>query len=453
MAWKNLFMMSASVTLGAAMAFAQKPTPKPFPTQGKDPLGDLFPPEEMKDATTLDLKILNDSVYEPKSAPGKNIRRIEIEFTSFEWAGETWRHRAYLLIPSERPAAYRDAGVIYAAGSADKGEATALMGIASLTLQNVPGTRYGVKAAGALMTYGNERFFETGDPRWLGYPWLGKIFVRAVTAAQSVPEFGARQFVVTGASKWGAAAWIAAGADDRIVGAVPRSWNIGNVERALELKAQRWGLDHKGGKEGAKGPGFQTTARQLEFVRNPIGRQSLAYTDPYQFRNRLEGKPILYIHGTNDPLSHVASDTVFLPHMPATVRILHTPNAGHGASPWDEKAWLMWLAHVFAGRDAPRIDVTTESRDARQVVTATVVSRTQVKKVALWTARDKTRSFLEAKWDAADMRAMGDGRYQASFEQPTEGSVGYIIMVEDEDPATVPGVITSGFHEWPRASF
>ncbi|MCX7013591.1 MAG: PhoPQ-activated protein PqaA family protein, partial [Candidatus Sumerlaeota bacterium] len=382
---------------------------------------------------------------------GAAVRKIEIEFTSLVWAGETWRNRAALYIPAKRPAAYRDAAIVCAAGGDQKGLAFASTGLAAITLIDVPGKHYGVAAAGALMSYGNEQYLKTGDPRWLGSPWLARIFMRAITAAQAIPEFEARRFIVTGASKWGGGSWVAAGADDRIVGALPLSWNIGNVEKALNLKAQRMGIDYKAGKPEAKGPGFLPTSEQLAFVTSPLGRQSLPYTDPYQFRDRLASKPILYMDGTNDPLFHVDADTVFLPEMRGDIRVTLLPNTGHGpTSPWVGIASKMWLAHIFAGRDVPRIEVAEEARGGEVVVTTTVSSRTKVKTVSLWSAEDKTRVFLEAKWTSAAMRSLGEGRHQATLPVPAEGSVGYIVAVEDEDPATVPGVISTGFHEWPH---
>ncbi len=412
-----------------------------------DPLGELFPAAQIADEPSLNLKRLSDAILDETTDSGASIRRIEFEFDSFEWAGQTWRNRAALCIPAESPEPYRDAALIYASGGDKQIVPIAQMGIACVGLIDAPGKRYGIANPGALMSYGSEQYMKTGDPRWLGYPWLARIFMRAITAARSMPEFGDRRFVVTGGSKWGAGAWIAAGADDRIVGAVPASWNIGNVEKALDLKARRLGMNHKAGGAEAKGPGFQTTAEQIETYSNPRGQRGLAYVDPFRFRDRLAGKAILYMAGTNDPLFSVDADTVFLPEMHADVRVLLVPNAGHGEKGIDPRP--MWLAHVFAGRDVPRIETRHEANQGQLIVEAQVESRTAIESVTLWSAADSTRTFLDAVWSSIAMEALDEGRYRASIPAPDKGSVGYIVMVEDDDPATVPGVITSGFHEWP----
>src|SRR5262249_893182 len=150
---------------------------------------------EVLDRASLDLKISAPAEYSSASAPGRKLKRIDLTFTSFEWAGETWRHPCMVLLPDHTPPEYAGAaGGIAGHGSDPDGlparyaEAAALMGIPALAITGAnPGRHYGGKNEGAVMARMEEKYFETGDPHWIGYAALGRVIVRAVTAMQAVP--------------------------------------------------------------------------------------------------------------------------------------------------------------------------------------------------------------------------------------------------------------------------
>src|SRR5215471_4724124 len=209
------------------------------------PFDPLFRPSEMLDRASLDLKISAPVDYSPVPAPGRKLKRIDLTFTSFEWAGEKWRHPCMVLLPEQVAPEYAGAAVVIAGnGSSPDGvpvryaEAAALMGIPALAVVGAnPGPHYGAKNEGAVMARMEEKFLDTGDPHWIGYAALGRVIVRAVTAMQADPGVKADRFLITGGSKRGMASWIAVAADDRIVGAYPGAWNMANFEASLRLRA------------------------------------------------------------------------------------------------------------------------------------------------------------------------------------------------------------------------
>lgn len=152
-----------------------------------DPLGRIFKPTEMCDAASLDLTVLQRSDYRSSAAPNRVLERVEIEFVSFQWQGEVWRHRATILIPGRIPDVYRGAGAVFSevrpfdkTPTRDWAERTALMGVATLTVTSGnPGPHYGRPREANLMGHGQLQFQRTGDPLWVGYAWLGKVVVRA----------------------------------------------------------------------------------------------------------------------------------------------------------------------------------------------------------------------------------------------------------------------------------
>lgn len=416
-------------------------------------LSELFPPRTMKEVASLKLEVAPVKSRQSMLKRGRSLRVLKLSFNSFQWAGEPWRHQAMVVLPDHQVPRYQGAAVIIAGGGRPfqkMAEAAALMGIPALIITSGnPGPHYGYPKEGELMGFAQQKFLETGDPHWIGYVWLGKVIVRAVTAATAIPEMQAKRFVVTGGSKRGAASWIAAGADDRIIGAFPMSWNAGNISAFLELKARRWGLDYQPRKNpGTVAPAFVTTREQIARAKHARGQVYGRYTDPYEFRDRLKDKQILYAVGTNDPLFPVASDTVFLPHMPPSVRMSLVPNAGHTVNtPRHLTAWRMWLAHCFAGRDVPRIETTAERNAATVTVTAMVHTRTRIKEARLWSAHDGRGAYLKVNWQSQPLERTAPGRYRGTLAAPPSQYVGYFIELTDDDPRTVPGLVTTSFQE------
>ena len=426
-----------------------------------DPLGEVFDPAEMQDVASLDLVVMQRSAHISSAAPDRVLERVEIEFTSFEWQGEVWRHRATILIPDRVSGVYRGAGAVFSevrpfgeTPTRQWAERSALAGVTTLTITSAnPGLRYGWPREGDLMGFGQRRYQETGNPLWVGYAWLGKVIVRAVTALSAVEGVEADRFVVTGCSKRGAAAWIAAGADERIRGAYPTCWNAGNTEAWLALKAERWGLDYQPRPDAKTiGPAWVTTREQIENYNAPRGREYRSYTDPSTYRGRLEGKAIVFSAGTNDWLFPVMADTVFVPEMGRSVRIQFLPNKGHtNRAERNRTAWLMLLAHVFAGRDVPAIEVEGLPHGDRLNVAARVEGQTKVTAARVWHASDARGAYLkETKWEQVELRKDG-ARFRASIPAPPQKYVGYFVEIEDVDDSGLAGVVTTGFHERPPA--
>ncbi len=414
--------------------------------------GPLFPPAEVLDRTSLDLKISEPSDYSPVSAPERKLKRIDLTFTSFEWAGEKWRHPAMILLPDRVAPEYRGAGVVIAGnGSRPDGapfryaEAAALMGIPALAITGAnPGPHYGAKNEGAVMSLMQKKFLETGDPHWIGYTALSRVIVRAVTAMQAVPGVQADRFVITGGSKRAMASWVAAAADDRIVGAYPGAWNFANFEASLRLQVERYGPDYK---KGGEGPASESPGRRLATLSTPRSKEYQRFLDPWLWRDRIANKKILFSAGANDPLFPPLSDTVFLPGMPKSTRILLIPNQGHGHDSEREfVAWRMWLAHVFANRPVPEIALDWKREKDTIQLSAAVTSGNPIQTVTAWSATQERGAYLECRWTPTPL-AVANGVYRATVAAPAGSFTAFFVEVEDLDPRSGRGVISTGMQE------
>ena len=429
--------MKALLLLGALLATAPAVDP-------------LFAPAEIRDRTSLELKISQPSDYTSSLMPERKLKRIDLTFTSFEWAGEKWRHPCFVLMPDRAVPEYRGAAAIVAANGAgefatESAEVAALMGIPALAIVGAnPGPHYGVKGEGAVMARMEEKFMQTGDPHWIGYAALGKVILRAITAMQAVPGVRAERFVVTGSSKRGMATWIAAGADDRIVGAFPVAWNMANFEAALRLQAERLGTDYD---RGGDGPAAKSPGSRLAALATPRGKEYQRYLDPFLWRDRIANKPILFTVGANDPLFPPLSDTVFLPDMPKSTRILLVPNHRHGHEKERQTVgWRMWLAHVFGNRPVPNIALTWKRVEGAIQLSAAVTSANPVKAVTAWSATDERGVYLDCKWQPTALVG-SKGVYRAEVAAPIGRHTAFWVEVEDEDVQSGRGLISTGMQE------
>jgi PhoPQ-activated pathogenicity-related protein len=158
-------------------------------------------------------------------------------------------------------------------------------------------------------------------------------------------------------------------------------------------------------------------------------------------------KPILFTVCANDPLFPPLSDTVFLPDMPKTTRIMLIPNRGHGHDSERESAgWRMWMAHVFANRPVPDIALTSKREPGTLQLTAAVKSPNPIKTVTAWSASNERGNYLECHW-APTVLTAHDGVWLATLPAPAGSYTAFFVEVEDEDARSGRGIISTGMQE------
>ena len=177
------------------------------------PPAGVFDMAEMTNPDTLELKILSDEMIPVSENSSENVRRIELEFFSQNWGGEAIRHLASVYLPAGGiDASKRGMALINQGASSnledgfdvdrDYGALTAIeLGIPSMLLKtNMPGDHWGVKGQGPIRRYTAAQFFETGDPNWIHWIALAKVYMRAMTVLGTLEDVQATQFVLAGSS-------------------------------------------------------------------------------------------------------------------------------------------------------------------------------------------------------------------------------------------------------------
>jgi len=198
---------------------------------------------------------------------------------------------------------------------------------------------------------------------------------------------------------------------------------------------------------GGDGPASESPGKRLASLQTARGQEYQRFLDPWLWRDRIAGKPILFSVGANDPLFPPMSDSVFLPGMPKSTRILLIPNQGHGHdSERETVAWRMWLAHVFAHRPVPDIALVSQRAGDRLLVSAKITGGTQIQNVTVWSATDDRGAYLGSKWVPAAMQ-LEKNEYRAALTAPKGKFTAFWVEVEDEDGRSGGGVITTGMQE------
>jgi PhoPQ-activated pathogenicity-related protein len=371
------------------------------------------------------------------------MRRIELRMTSQTYRGLKCEHNVTIYLPDgELPRESQGSAAIIMGGKGIRSEDAKLDWLESIVLglsvpcvvveQTFDAKKFGARNPGELMSFGNQRYMKTGDPREAGYYALAKIFSAAATVAEHLPEVRAKRFVVTGSSKGGMAAMIACAGDRRIVGAYPTAWNSGDVIGFTRLKGERWGWDVK---PKQTGPAGQTSRQSMTMLDSPNGRKYRELFDPSEWDDLLQGKFIMPAVGTNDPLFHLLSDSNYFDELKCPSAFLRVPNYGHGRKHAQHVlGWRTAVAAALLGRKIPAIQLASRKEGELVVLTAQVGDHRGDLELVLWQTSDPTGDYRKAKWTRSKSVKLDKSSSRVRISQvsaPKTGTLALFVQVKD----------------------
>lgn len=431
----SLLLASFSGTMGA--------------NPSKLPPASAFNMREMKDPSTLDLKILADEIVPASKGNTETIRRIHLEFFSQNWGGEEVRHLAKVYLPAGGIAeSKRGLAVINQGGSSnvkdglnleqEYGAMTALkLGIPSMLLQsNMPGDHWGVKGQGPVRRYTAAKFFETGDPGWIHWIALAKIYMRAMTVLEKLEDVQATRFVLGGSSKRAQSIWIAAAVDDRIRGIVTIA-RPGNFLHLIQSHSPSPGglPNPEGPRKIHEGWKYEYMAH-IEDMYTTRGYEYMAYVDPYLFLSRIK-VPVMYLIGTNDNLFNSFDDHGFYPYYEGDKSFAYVPNYRHGmGTSAHVKAYRAWIAHCFWGRPTTTVTALESTDNGKLNVSALVNSQAEITSVRLYYCFLKAKEFNDDKdsYQSVSMKQVNNTSLWNATLPPSESDSGEVYWyIESKD--------------------
>jgi hypothetical protein len=409
------------------------------------PPASAFDMSEMLDPETLEIEILSDAVVPAEGSSGKRVRKVAFRFLSQVWGGEEIRNDAVVYVPAEGvDPEKRGLACISQGGSSNLkdgfsvaegyGEDVALrLGIpAMLLMSNMPGDHFGIKGQGPVRRYTTERFFETGDPNWIHWIALAKIYMRGMTALDQIDGIDAERFVLSGSSKRAQSIWIVAATDDRVAGivAIARPGNFTHM-------AQRYTQGRLKTPDGLPIPsnGGRERMAYIEDLYTRRGYEYMAYIDPYYFLSRVT-VPVMYIIGTNDQLFDSFNDHGFYPFYTGDKSFAYVPNYGHGkGTETHADLFHAWIAHCFWGRSVTHLTALANPNGDGLNVEAIVRSdKSETREVNLYYCVVKGEVFSDAKdrYVAKPMtRVSGTSLWRADVNIPENVEVYWYVEAVD----------------------
>ena len=386
---------------------------------------------------------------------GEGQTTYVLEMTSQAWLtpGEVnhtiWKHWLTIVKPKELDHAtaflYITGGKI--SDSAPKGLDQSWVQIALATkspvaeLKMVPnqplvfaGESFG-RSEDAIIAFTWAKFMRTGDQRWpLRLP-MTKSAVRAmdtITAFLASSEGGKAKvdsFVVCGGSKRGWTTWTTAAVDKRVVGIMPLSIDLLNLQPSFRHHWEAYGF-------WAPAVGNYVREGIMDWHGTPEYQALLKIEEPYEYRSRLT-MPKFIMQATGDQFFLPDSSQFYFNDLPGTKYLRYVPNSDHGMRGTDvRQSMLACYNAVLQSASLPKFSWSVEKNGPITVKTIDKPSEVKLWQATNPEARDFRLEKIGRAWKDSVLSEQGDGVYEARVPEPPEGWTAFVVEL------TYPGAPT-----------
>lgn len=352
--------------------------------------------------------------------------------TSQRWRGERWSHQLHLLCPAA-PASVGGPMLLWVGGGTSDEVAGAVVaepprgigwlaplvaatGLPAAMVRQVPcQPSCGGLVEDDLVAHSFVEFVRGGRRDWpILLPMTAAVAAAmdAATGLAAGEGFDVAGFVVGGASKRGWASWLAAAADDRVLGLVPTVIDMLALGRHVRLQ-----LETFGGTMSEMLADY--TSRGIErLLDTPRGRELVDGVDPWSHRAALR-QPKIVALGTNDPYWPLGALDLYRDDLPGTTAVSYAPNAGHGI-PGDRLLGLLsaLLLEVAGRRPLPALSWSFADDHAGRC--ARIECDQTPVEIVRWQATADGPDFRLARWTPLphhDDRGGDDGRWIVPLER------------------------------------
>ncbi len=295
-----------------------------------------------------------------------------------------------------------------------------------------------------ILSFAWARQLATGDPEWLCQLPMALSAVRAMDAVTAYCATGmpaavaVRRFVVTGASKRGWTAWLAAAADKRVVGVAPKVIDLLNLEPSFRHHHAAYG-------RYADAVQDYVAQRLPQRMGAPEMRVSQAIVDPWAYRDRLT-MPKLIVNSTGDQFFLPDSWRFYWNDLTGPKHLRYIPNTDHGLDASAGRTVRSFFASILQGRPLPAFTWQETAPGCLRIETADAPRKVLVWRAANPKARDFMLKTTGPAWKAGELAPVSPGVYEAATARPAQGWAAVLVELQYDDPAgfAEPLVLTSG---------
>ena len=373
-----------------------------------------------------------------------------LEMTSQQWRspGEVdrsvWTHQVMITVPRLFTAKKRKTAILVIDGGGNDSppprdtdsQAAAMatvLGAPVVVLKQIPNQPLAfadeqplTRSEDALIAYTLDRFMRDPlDDTWPAQLPMTKAVVRAMDTAQqflAAKSIRIDHFVLTGGSKRGWTAWLAAAVDSRVKAIAPASIDFLNLGPQIRHQCEAYGFYPEAIRDYA-------ALDVLSQAQTPAGVALTGIIDPFAYRQRYT-LPKFMVNAAGDQYFMPDSSRFYYGDLPKPKWLRYSPNTDHAQN---TAAWLSgvaWAKQVLDNKPLPRLDWTFD-RDASEIRVKTLRKPSQVR---LWStsnpdARDFRLMSIGDTWRATTLRNLGGGRYVGQIPKPQRGwSAGFIEL-------------------------
>lgn len=384
------------------------------------------------------------------------LTQYELELTSQEWKGMTWKHRLVILQPekinSDKALLYIGGGKIENGNPVFRdrdNEIVENMGKIALQNQSIVALVFQVPnqpifdgmTEDEIISYTLHQFQETGDLEW---PALFPMVKSASMAMDAVVEFSqtsisapVTSFMLTGLSKRGWTTWLTGSQDTRVTGIAPMVIDVLNMPTSLQYQIETW-AEYSIEIQDYVDLGIPQQAS------SELGLATMDLVDPYSYRVKLTMPKLIFI-GTNDPYWPVDAVKNYIDSIPGQNNLIYIPNVGHdlGNGKIAFQAVSAFVAYQNADKSLPEV-FTTVSNGLKGLMNLELKATGQEPvRIELWEAKSvEDKDFRDEKWKSKKLNP----RSTNVVSLPTEGQKAFYIAYYFKSPTGEKYYVTSRMH-------
>lgn len=388
------------------------------------------------------------SVYHSESKPLYTTWFLDM--TSQQWRTPSdvnrsiWNHQVMITVPRIFTAKSRKTAILVIDGGGNDSpppkdtdsqaaNMAMLLGTPVVVLKQIPNQPVTFadeqplsRSEDALIAYTLNRYLQNPlDETWPAHLPMTKAVVRAMDTTQQFlasKSIKIDRFMLTGGSKRGWSAWLAAAVDKRVKAVVPASIDFLNLPQQIRHQCEAYGFYPEAIRDYAQ-------LDVLNQTQTPAGAALARIIDPYGYRQRYT-MPKFVMNASGDQYFMPDSSQLYFGDLPQQKWLRYSPNTDHAQN---SSAWLSgvaWAYKALNNQPPPRFNWSYNS-DTREIKVRTLNKPSQVK---IWTAsnpdsRDFRLMTIGGTWRSSPLKNLGKGRYVGQIPSAPKGwTAGFIEL-------------------------